>query len=125
MNSSVTRLSETSVMSISCFEMSDRRRSNGPLKLLRLTEKPAGSSVRPAASATPAAAATGASTASLGAVSVTSSSAAALCDGATGDQLSRELAIGLGCGRGRRKHGERLPCDTRVGKLHGSTDHTL
>src|SRR5690554_2687266 len=40
MNSLVTALSDTSVMSISCFEMSVSRRSNGPSKFDRETRKP-------------------------------------------------------------------------------------
>ena len=84
MNSAVTALSETSVMSISCFVMSESNRSNGPSKLLRLTEKPDDS--------------TG-SAGSRGSTLGCPNSAATLRDGATGDQLSGQLAIGVRCGR--------------------------
>src|SRR3954466_1528058 len=99
MNSSVTLLSETSVMSSSCLAISESSRSNGPLKLLSDSEKTAGS----AASATAA-----------------SSTPATLGDGGTRDQFSSDLPIGLGgCvlgGEGvQRRSGHR-----GIRKLHGA-----
>src|SRR5258705_13527438 len=102
MNSSVTALNETSVMSSSCLVMSESSRSNGPLKLLSVSEKPALSAERTALCST-----------------------AASGDGATNDQLSRELAVLVGGvvigGEGRDRH----VGDRRIRELHGAVDHGL
>src|SRR6187402_3544089 len=99
MNSPVTALSETSVMSSSCFAISDSSRSNGPSKLPRETENPALSSCAE-------------STTRLG-------------DCATGDQLSGELAVRL---RGRvvgSELGDRTAGHAGIRELHGAADHGL
>src|SRR6185312_12544997 len=101
MNSSVTRLNEISVMSSSCLPMSESRRSNGPLKLLRLTENPE-------VSASPSA-----------------TVIAALGRRATGYQLSRELTVGLGCGVLWREGRDRSAGDAGIRELHGATDDRL
>src|SRR6185312_1362568 len=101
MNSSVTLLSDTSVMSSSCLPMSDRSRSNGPLKLLRLTENPCAS------------------------ISGSATVIAALGRSATSYQLSRELAVGLGRGVIRRERRDRRSGDARIRKLHGAADDRL
>ena len=94
MNYSVTVLSETSVMSSSRFEISERSRSNGPLKLLKLSEKP-----------------TGADAASVASPAMTSSALATLGDGATDDQLSGHRAIRLGGGMIGGEGIQRCACD--------------
>src|SRR3954470_10893013 len=106
MNSSVTRLSEISVMSSSCFEISESKRSNGPSNSPSATRKVAGS----AAGTTAVAAAAG----SLG---------AGLGDGATRDQFPRQLAIGLGGRMLRSELGDRGARDRGVRKLHRARDH--
>src|ERR1700744_765431 len=116
MNSSVTLLSDTSVMSISCLEMRVSRRSNGPLKWGRLTENPpsdSGTASSPAGDVSPRSDRLGFSP---------SNSAAALRDGATGDQLSRQLPIGLRRGMLGGKCCERFAGDTRIREFHGATD---
>src|SRR6186713_1105249 len=97
MNSSVIALSETSVMSSSCLAMSESSRSNGPLKLLRLTRNPA----------------------SL------SSSATGSGGSATIDQLSRELPVRLGRRVVRSEGRDGGASDVRVGELHRATDDAL
>src|ERR1700749_159857 len=108
MNSSVTLLSDTSVMSSSCFEMSERSKSKGPLKLERLTENPASASASVPASDrlrfSP------------------SNSADGLRDGATGDQFSRQLPIGIRGGMVRSKGSQRFTSNTRIGELYRATD---
>src|SRR5690606_3135547 len=111
MNSLVTMLSDTSVMSSSCFEISESSRSNGPSKLPRLTEKPAASGT-----------ATSGSTDAPGSVE---GSVTALGDCATHDQLSGELTVSLGGGVLRRELGDRRGGDGCVRELHGATDHRL
>src|ERR671913_2090225 len=108
MNSSVTAESETSVMSSSCFAMSESSRSNGPSKLVRATRKPAAD-----ASAPPSP------------VRRSSEAGSASGDRATEDQLPRELpvrlrrlVVGRELGDGRRRDGG-------VGELDGAGDHRL
>src|SRR6185312_658178 len=103
MNSSVTLLSDTSVMSSSCFPMSESRRSKGPLKLLRLTEKP--------------------ETAASLSASATTTAALGRC--ATGYQLSGELAVGIRCGVIGREAGDRRASDAGIRELDGAADDGL
>src|SRR5690554_764377 len=116
MNSLVTILRETSVMSSSCLEISESSRSNGPSKLPRLTENPAVSGT-PAASVSTTAPDSTDSSGWLCSVAVT-----ALGDCATHDQLSGELTIGLGCGMLRGELGDRRCGDGCIRELHGATD---
>src|SRR4051795_4903495 len=104
MNSSVTLLSDTSVISSSCLAISDSSKSNGPLKLLSDSEKTAGSTAS---------------------VSAASSTPAGLGDGATGDQFSCDLPIGLGGGVLGGEGVQRRAGDRGVRKLHGASDHGL
>src|SRR5690554_3156480 len=117
MNSVVTMLSDTSVMSSSCLEISESSRSNGPSKLPRLTENTAASGT-PATSDSADAPDSTDTSGWLCSVAVT-----ALGDGATHDQLSGELTVRLGGGMLRSELGDRGSCDGCVGKLHGAADH--
>src|SRR3546814_2302183 len=94
MNSSVTALSATSVMSSSRWEMRVSNRSNGPSKTGRETRK------RPS---------------SVG--------AASSGDGATGDQLPGQAEVRLGGSVLGGELGDRHARDGGVGELHGTTDH--
>src|SRR5690606_21029397 len=93
MKSFVTRLSAISVTSIERLPMSVSSRSKGPAKLSSARRKPPGS-------------------ASAGAGASTSG------DGATGDQLARELAVDLGSRVLGGELGHRHPGDGCVGELH-------
>src|SRR5450830_61114 len=97
MNSSVTVASAISVMSSLCFEISQSSRSNGTEKLVRWTSK----------LPVPGASATG-----LGGV-------------ATGDELTRELAVGDRNGVSGCVRGAGLGSDRRVGELHRASDHRV
>src|ERR1700712_1471069 len=99
MNSSVTALSEISVMSSSRFEISESSRSNGPLKLLSDSENPVDSST-PTRSAT-------------------------LGDGTTEDQLSGDRAIRLGGGVVGGEDVQRSAGDGGVWELHGAANHAF
>src|SRR5690606_13885399 len=83
MNSVVTVLSDTSVMSSSCLEIRESSRSNGPSKLPRVTENVTASGTAGAVSSADDAAWVG------------SAAVTALGDCATDDQLSSELTVGL------------------------------
>src|SRR5664279_3371274 len=98
MNSSVILDSETSVMSSSCLVISESNRSNGPVKLLSETAKPG--------------AGDWASSRSLG-------------GGATGDQLSRHLTVGVCRGMIGGKGRYRCPGDAGVREFDSATDHGL
>src|SRR5690606_5114562 len=108
MNSLVTLLSDTSVMSSSCFEMRFSSRSNGPSKFDSETRKPA--SVLGVAEPADAAVST----------SIEPSG-----DGATGDQLPRQSQVGLGGCVLRRELGDGNTRHRGVGELHGAADHGL
>src|SRR5690349_5331758 len=97
MNSFVTALSETSVMSISCFEMRFNSRSNGPSKFDSETRNPASDS----ADGVSDAAAVTSSDSTDASVSGVSSG-----DGATGDQLPRQPQVRLGGGVLRSELGD-------------------
>src|SRR5690554_3730399 len=100
MNSVVTMLSDTSVMSSSCLEIRESSRSNGPSKLPSLTENPAASGTAAASGSTDA-------PGSIGTWAWLCSAAdTALGDCATHDQLSSELTVGLGCGMLRGELGD-------------------
>src|SRR5690554_3663275 len=105
MNSVVTRLSDTSVMSSSCLPIRLSSRSNGPSKPPTATWNP------------PADAA--------GSPSAPSATVMALGDGATEDQLASELAV---CLRRRVLGGElgdRRRGDRGIRKLDGAPDDRL
>src|SRR4051795_2500032 len=104
MNSSVTLLSDTSVISSSCLAISDSSRSKGPLKLLSDSEKTAGWAAS---------------------VSAASSTPAGLGDGATGDQFSRDLPIGLGGGVLGGEGVQRRAGDRGIRELHRAPDDRL
>src|SRR5215207_1476345 len=122
MNSSVTAESDTSVMSSSCFAMSERSRSNGPSKFVRATRNPASdASTAPSSTGTVA----GESAGTLAPDTRSSEAGSASGDRATEDQLPRELPIRLGrlvvggeLGDGRR-------CDGGIGELDGARDDRL
>src|SRR5918994_6273515 len=133
MNSSVTAESETSVMSSSCFAMSESSRSNGPSKFVSATRKPgADASATPSSAGTvagallPPGALPGALTpGTLSPDRRSSEAGSASGDRATEDQLPRELpvrlrrlVVGRELGDGRRRDGG-------VGELHGAGDHRL
>src|SRR5918994_1875343 len=114
MNSSVTADSVTSVMSSSCFAMSESSRSKGPSKFDSATRNPV-----PDAAGAPCATGTVASEA------CSPGTGSASGDRATEDQLPRELpvrlrrlVVGRELGDGRRRDGG-------VGELDGAGDHRL
>src|SRR6188508_1444665 len=114
MNSSVTAESDTSVMSISCFAISESSRSNGPSKFESATRNPVS-----AASAAPFPAG------AVAPVAPSPETGTASGDRATEDQLPCELPIGL---RGLVLGGElgdRGRRDRGIGELHGARDHRL
>src|SRR5690606_34490998 len=96
----------TSVMSSSCFAMSESRRSNGPSKFSRRSWNP-GASVSTSA-AVPAVRAM-----------------ARLRDRAARDELSRHLAIGLGRRVRRCVLEDGDPGDLRIGQLDRALDDGL
>src|SRR5215217_7314521 len=98
MNSSVTAERETSVISISCFEIKDSSRSKGPLKLASEIWNP---------------------------VASVSSSPIGSGDRATRNQLSCELPIRLSGRVLRREARDGRTGDARVGELHRATDNGL
>src|SRR5690554_1407548 len=116
MNSPVTMLSDTSVMSISCLEISESSRSNGPSKLLSVTENFAASWLAAEAAADGS---------SADDASVASTAGTALGDCATDDQLSSELTVGLGRRVLRGELGDRGGGDGGIRELHGAPDHGL
>src|SRR5690606_35183190 len=107
MNSLVTLLNDTSVMSSSCLEIRFSSRSNGPSKFVSETRNPALSRTDSTGSGT------GLSSSESTATAGTSSG-----DGATGDQLPRQWQVCLGGCVLRRELGDGHPRHGGVRELH-------
>src|SRR5690242_16930483 len=118
MNSSVTLLSDSSVISSFCLPMSWSSRSNGPVKLSRLTWNPVTAGSAGTASVAGAEGCvtrptlpTPAAPASVAAARRADTMRLPQLRGVLGDDLTRQLAVRLGAGRTRVERGDRRPGD--------------
>src|SRR5512139_2897424 len=131
MNSSVTLLSASSVISSFCLPINCSSRSNGPVKFIRLTWNPVGPAVASAAAASGTAASVGVTPATL-LTPPSPSRRHALREHARlplgcvlGDDLAGQLTVGLGPGRTRVQRRDRRTGHGRLGELHRLGDHGL